>query len=372
MGRRISGWAVALAMAVFVAACTGAVPSSVPPAPSAPPSPASSPRPGGTRLSVARNDDPGHPADQSVRPAADGHDHGRQQCRRCRTADDDSPRPSNSPGPITDAGFEKIVQRGRDLGMFTGSGDFTPPDVMPGAPLGHIEIVVDGVLHELTGDPSRVIVCITAPRDPAPGTPEAFGAFWASLSDLTWLAGDLGPEAPYVADSCTPCSSAWSRPTIRRSGPRWRSGRSSNRSRRWASRWGPRPHPAAGRSAAKTPPRSDRASSLRTSSPAGSTRALTGRMPRLSRSARWCPARTSATRCSACPSRFPNMAVGAAAIGAACAVSTRTGACSSFDTHMAPETGSSPAEDRDRAKTRVRPRGASSWRRRAWTSSLDR
>jgi hypothetical protein len=103
--------------------------------------------------------------------------------------------------PITDAGFQKIVQRGRDLGMFTGSGDFVPLDVMPGASLGRIEIVVDGVLHDLTGDPSRVTVCITAPCDPAPGTPEAFGTFWASLSDLTLLAGDLGPEAPYVADS---------------------------------------------------------------------------------------------------------------------------------------------------------------------------
>ena len=103
--------------------------------------------------------------------------------------------------PITDAGFEKIVQRGRDLGMFTGSGDFTPSDVAPGAPLGRIEIVVDGVLHTLTGDPSRTIVCITAPCNPAPGTPEAFGTFWASLADLSWLAGDLGQEAPYVADA---------------------------------------------------------------------------------------------------------------------------------------------------------------------------
>lgn len=103
--------------------------------------------------------------------------------------------------PITDAGFEKIVQRGRDLGMFTGTGNFVPAVVMPGAQLGRIEIVVDGVLHDLTGDPSRAIVCITAPCDPAPGTPEAFGTFWAALSDLTWLAGDLGPEAPYVADA---------------------------------------------------------------------------------------------------------------------------------------------------------------------------
>jgi len=93
------------------------------------------------------------------------------------------------------------VQRGRDLGMFTGSGDFTPPDVAPGAPLGRIEIVVDGVLHTLTGDPSRTIVCITTPCNPAPGTPEAFATFWASLADLSWLTGELGPEAPYVAEA---------------------------------------------------------------------------------------------------------------------------------------------------------------------------
>jgi hypothetical protein len=103
--------------------------------------------------------------------------------------------------PITDAGFEEIVQRGRDLGMFTGSGDFTPPDVAPGAPLGRIEIVVDGVLHTLTGDPSRAITCIMPPCNAAAGTPEAFGSFWWSLSDLSWLHGGLGQAAPYVADS---------------------------------------------------------------------------------------------------------------------------------------------------------------------------
>jgi hypothetical protein len=118
--------------------------------------------------------------------------------------------PAIYPGPllpnvqaraISDAGFAKIVQRGKDLGMFTGSGDFTPPDVPPGAPLGHIEMVVDGVLHELTGDPSRLIVCVTTPCDPAPGTPEAFGSFWQSVTDMSWLAGDLGQEKPYVPDA---------------------------------------------------------------------------------------------------------------------------------------------------------------------------
>jgi hypothetical protein len=103
--------------------------------------------------------------------------------------------------PITDDGFAKIVQRGRDLGMFTGSGDFTPPEVAPGAPLGRVEIAVDGALHDLTGDPSRVIVCVTTPCDPAPGTPEAFASFWQSVTDLGWLAADLGQEAAYVPDA---------------------------------------------------------------------------------------------------------------------------------------------------------------------------
>ena len=205
MGRRISRSAVTLAMAVFVAACTGAVPSSVPPVPSAPPSPASSP---------AGPPAPAYRLRATTTQAIPPINRFGLLPMVTITGDNSvvvaGPQIMIYPGPllpnlqarpITDAGFEKIVQRGRDLGMFTGSGDFTPPDVMPGAQLGRIEIVVDGVLHDLTGDPSRVIVCITTPCDPAPGTPEAFGAFWASLSDLTWLAGDLGAEAPYVADS---------------------------------------------------------------------------------------------------------------------------------------------------------------------------
>jgi hypothetical protein len=43
---------------------------------------------------------------------------------------------------------------------------------------------------------------VTTPCDPAPGSPEAFGELWRHLADLSsWLATDLGPEAPYVAPS---------------------------------------------------------------------------------------------------------------------------------------------------------------------------
>lgn len=102
---------------------------------------------------------------------------------------------------LSQGGFDRIVQQARDLGLLTGSGDFTPPDLAPGAALGRVQIVVDSVLHELIGDPSRVIVCVTTPCVPAAGTPEAFGSFWQVLADLSWLEGDLGPETPYLATS---------------------------------------------------------------------------------------------------------------------------------------------------------------------------
>jgi hypothetical protein len=109
--------------------------------------------------------------------------------------------PNLQAAPITDDGFAKIVELARRLGLLSGNGDFVPPDLMDGAPVGRVEITVDGVLHDLRGDPTRVIVCITTPCDPAPGTPEAFGTFWNALTDLSWLRGDLGPEAPYLADA---------------------------------------------------------------------------------------------------------------------------------------------------------------------------
>jgi hypothetical protein len=199
MGRRVSRWAGTLAAAVLVAACTGATSSSAPPTPSA--SPAGSAVPA-YRLRATTT--------QAIPPI------NRFGLLPMVTITGDNrvvvagPQIMIYPGPLlpnlqarplTDAGFAKIVDHGRALGMFSGSGDFVPPDVMPGALLGRVEIVVDGVLHDLTGDPSRVMVCITTPCDPEPGSPEAFGAFWSSLSDLTWLAGDLGKEVPYVADA---------------------------------------------------------------------------------------------------------------------------------------------------------------------------
>ncbi len=119
------------------------------------------------------------------------------------------PVPAIYPGPllpnlvgraISAAGRDRIGQEARDLGLLSGPTDFTGPNALMGAVSGRIELTVDGRRLTITGDPSAQIECVTTPCDPAPGTPAAFGAFWRMLLDLpSWLATDLGPEAPYVA-----------------------------------------------------------------------------------------------------------------------------------------------------------------------------
>lgn len=199
MTGRIPRWAALLAVTAFVAACSGTASSSAPPAPSA--------LPGGPPVPTYRlratMTQAVPPVDRfGILPAVTITGDNQVVVGGPQIAIYPGPLlPNLQARPITDGGFAKIVELGRTLGMFSGTGDFVPPDVMPGAQLGRIEIVVDGVLHDLTGDPSRVIVCVTTPCNPAPGTPEAFGSFWGMLSDLTWLGSDLGQEAPYVADA---------------------------------------------------------------------------------------------------------------------------------------------------------------------------
>jgi hypothetical protein len=116
--------------------------------------------------------------------------------------------PAIFPGPlvspffgrsISEAGFARIVERARELGLLEGNGDFSPLDIAMGAQTARIELLVDGTIRELTGDPSRTIQCITTPCDPGPGTPEAFATFYQNLTDLpSMLGGELGPEQPYT------------------------------------------------------------------------------------------------------------------------------------------------------------------------------
>jgi hypothetical protein len=116
--------------------------------------------------------------------------------------------PAIYPGPlvmpvverrITPAGWAKVVAAARDAGLLGGLRDFTGGQLPPGSATLRLELVADGKVHALQGDPGRQMVCVTAPCVPPPGTPEAFTGFVAKLPDLgSWLAADLGPEAMHT------------------------------------------------------------------------------------------------------------------------------------------------------------------------------
>jgi hypothetical protein len=116
--------------------------------------------------------------------------------------------PAIFPGPLvnpiverrlTPAGWAKVVEAARAAGLLSGATDFSGGQMPPGSMVSRLEIVAGGRLFELTGDASRIMVCITTPCDPQPGTPEAFGGFLSRLTDLGSLVGDqLGPEAMYA------------------------------------------------------------------------------------------------------------------------------------------------------------------------------
>jgi hypothetical protein len=94
---------------------------------------------------------------------------------------------------ISEAGIARIVEAARAGGLLSTTTDFAP-DAAPGSRTAEIVFVIDGVEHRVTGDPNRQIVCVTTPCEAAPGTPEAFGGFWAKLGDLNGLVGEeLGP-----------------------------------------------------------------------------------------------------------------------------------------------------------------------------------
>lgn len=75
--------------------------------------------------------------------------------------------PAIYPGPllvlpnarsISPAGIAAIIDEARGLGLLGDISDFTA-GALPGAQLGQIELVVDGVRRELVGDPGRAVRC---------------------------------------------------------------------------------------------------------------------------------------------------------------------------------------------------------------------
>jgi hypothetical protein len=122
------------------------------------------------------------------------------------------PVPAIFPGPLmpnlldhqlTPQGWATIVDEARSAGLLSGKTDFTGGAPAPGSMTGRLQLVVDGKSFDLTGDPSRLVRCGQARcPDPPAGSPEAFAAFWARLSDIPgWLGQDAGPATPYAVQA---------------------------------------------------------------------------------------------------------------------------------------------------------------------------
>lgn len=115
--------------------------------------------------------------------------------------------PAIFPGPLvipvneqqlTPVGWSKVVAAARDAGLLGGARDFTGGGMPPGSVSARLQIVADGRIFDLVGDPNRIMVCVTAPCVPQPGTPEAFGGFTSLLSNLAQVLGaDLGQQGLY-------------------------------------------------------------------------------------------------------------------------------------------------------------------------------
>jgi hypothetical protein len=104
--------------------------------------------------------------------------------------------------PISEAGRAAILAEVDRLGLLGSKTDFRSPVVMPGSVSGQIDLTGDGEPRALTGEPDAQLLCITTPCEPLPGTPEAFGELWRKLAaPESWLAAELGPQAPFVADA---------------------------------------------------------------------------------------------------------------------------------------------------------------------------
>jgi hypothetical protein len=102
---------------------------------------------------------------------------------------------------ITPDGIAMLVDEARRLGLLSDKTDYTGGQPMPGGRLAQLQLIVDGVTYNLTGNPDLQIVCVRAPCEAAPGTPEAFAAYWQELGMAeTWLDAELGPDQLYVPD----------------------------------------------------------------------------------------------------------------------------------------------------------------------------
>jgi hypothetical protein len=129
--------------------------------------------------------------------------------------------------PISPKGIAALVQAAKDAGILGPNTDFTGGAMPMGAAAARLQIIVDGVTHDLVGDPNAAVPCPPTQACPeaVPGTPAAFARFWYRLLDMAgWLESELGTEQPYAPTSYAvivgPPPEPWEAPPLS-SGP-WR------------------------------------------------------------------------------------------------------------------------------------------------------
>jgi hypothetical protein len=115
--------------------------------------------------------------------------------------------PAIFPGPlliqpiarsITEAGTDAIAAEAERLGLLGGTTDFADGTILPGSKTGQIQIVIDGVTHDLIGNPGEIVTCQSGECVADPGSAQAFAVFWQEILFLDgWIADELGPSGDY-------------------------------------------------------------------------------------------------------------------------------------------------------------------------------
>jgi hypothetical protein len=106
--------------------------------------------------------------------------------------------------PINPNGVAALLQAAKDAGLLGPGTDFTGGAMPMGAAAARLQIVVDGVTHDVVGDANAAVPCPPTQACPevVPGTPAAFARYWYRLLDMAgWLEAELGPEQAYAPSS---------------------------------------------------------------------------------------------------------------------------------------------------------------------------
>jgi hypothetical protein len=106
--------------------------------------------------------------------------------------------------PISPNGVAALLQAAKDAGLLGPGTDFTGGAMPMGAAAARLQIVVDGVTHDVVGDANAAVPCPPTQACPevVPGTPAAFARYWYRLLDMAgWLEAELGPEQAYAPSS---------------------------------------------------------------------------------------------------------------------------------------------------------------------------